>query len=125
MSQIALELPANEDAPARARQAVREAVGDALGPDDRWRAEIIVTELVSNAVVHGAGGPVSLALESGGRALRGQVADPGPGIQRPEVSHGNHLGESGRGLFLVDKLSDGWGRAKGQSRIWFEVAARA
>jgi hypothetical protein len=53
------------------------------------------------------------------------VADPGPGIHRHERSRRKHLGENGRGLFLVDLLSDGWGRAEGQSRIWFEVAARA
>jgi anti-sigma regulatory factor (Ser/Thr protein kinase) len=120
-----MDLPANEDAPARARQAVREAAGDALSPDDRWRAELIVTELVTNAVEHGPGGPVSLALDTGGNGVRGQVADPGPGIQRQQLVARRPIDEGGRGLFLVDALSDGWGLSEHQSRVWFEVAARA
>jgi anti-sigma regulatory factor (Ser/Thr protein kinase) len=123
--QIALDLPANEDAPARARQAVRDAAGDAMSAVDRWRAEVIVTELVTNAVEHGPGGPVSLALDTGGSGVRGQVSDPGPGIRRQQLVRGQVVDESGRGLFLVDALSDGWGLSEHQSRVWFEVTARA
>jgi anti-sigma regulatory factor (Ser/Thr protein kinase) len=124
MPQIALELPANSDAPARARQAVREAAAS-FPEDDRWRAEVIVTELVSNAVLHGPGGPVEVALDWGGNGFRGQVADPGPGIRRGELVPRRAVDEGGRGLFLVDALSDGWGLSDDRSRVWFEVAARA
>ena len=93
--------------------------------DDRWRAELIVTELVSNAVIHGPGGPVELALDWGGNAVRGQVADPGPGIRRGQLVPRRPIDEGGRGLFLVDALSDGWGLSDDSSRVWFEVAARA
>src|SRR3954470_12105314 len=122
MPQIALELPANEGAAARARAALRDVAGS-LGPDDRWRAELIVTELVTNAVVHGPGGPVELALESGGDGVRGQVADAGGGIAA--VEPGREADEGGRGLDLVRKLADGFGVARGESRVWFEVVARA
>jgi anti-sigma regulatory factor (Ser/Thr protein kinase) len=125
MAQIWVDLPANEDAPARARQAVREATVDAMSPDDRWRAELIVTELVTNAVEHGPGGPVSLALDTGGHGVRGQVADPGPGIRRHELAAQRPGDEGGRGLFLVDALSDEWGLSEDQSWVWFEVTARA
>ena len=125
MGQIWLDLPANEDAPALARQAVREATGDEMSPDDRWRAEVIVTELVTNAVEHGPGGPVSLELDTGGHGVRGQVADPGPGIRRHQLVARRPADEGGRGLFLVDALSDGWGLSEDQSRVWFEVASRA
>jgi anti-sigma regulatory factor (Ser/Thr protein kinase) len=123
--QIALELPATEDAPARARQLVREAAPQELPRDDRWRAELIVTELVTNAVRHGPGGPVQLALEGGGSAIRGQVADPGPGIRKQELVSRRAIDEGGRGLFLVDALSDSWGLSDDQSRVWFEVSAQA
>jgi anti-sigma regulatory factor (Ser/Thr protein kinase) len=125
MSQIGLELPANQDAPARARQAVREITGGAFPDDDRWRAELIVTELVTNAVLHGPGGPVVLVLDFGGDGVRGQVADPGPGIRRQQLVRRRATEEGGRGLFLVDALSDGWGLSEDQSRVWFEIAARA
>ena|SRR5258705_2496562 len=125
MSHIGLELPANEEAPARARQAVRDVAGTALPDDDRWRVELIVTELVTNAVVHGPGGPVWLVLDAGGSGVRGQVADPGPGIGRQQLVRRRATDEGGRGLFLVDALSDGWGLSEDQSRVWFEISARA
>jgi anti-sigma regulatory factor (Ser/Thr protein kinase) len=122
MPHLVLELPANADAPARARAAVRD-VAATLAQDDVWRAQLIVTELVTNAVKHGPGGPVQLDLEAGGDGVRGHVADPGPGIRRSRTRVDG--GEGGRGLDLVDRLSDGWGLAKDRSRVWFEVAARA
>jgi anti-sigma regulatory factor (Ser/Thr protein kinase) len=93
--------------------------------DDRWRAEMIVTELVSNAVRHGPGGPVEIAIQAGGSGMRGEVADPGPGIHHYELHRRRATEEGGRGLFLVDALSDSWGLSADSSRVWFEVAARA
>ncbi|MFL5895951.1 MAG: ATP-binding protein [Thermoleophilaceae bacterium] len=121
MPQIALELPANEDAPARAREALRE-ISAGFDDEDVWRAEVIVTELVTNAVIHGAGGPVRLALDCGGNGLRGQVTDPGPGIHRRRATQPVRE-TGGRGLFLVGRLADGWGSAPDDSRVWFEVAS--
>jgi serine/threonine-protein kinase RsbW len=86
---------------------------------------MIVTELVSNAVRHGPGGPVELAIEAGGKGVRGEVADPGPGIDRGDLERRRATEEGGRGLFLVDALSDAWGLAHDRSSVWFEVAARA
>jgi anti-sigma regulatory factor (Ser/Thr protein kinase) len=99
-------------------------VTGALGAEDRWRAEMIVTELVTNAVLHGPGGPVDLAIDCGGSGVRGRVADQGPGIMRRR-ERAPRRDEGGRGLLLVAALSDGWGTTEGVSRVWFEVAARA
>lgn len=96
-----------------------------MDADDRWRAEMIVTELVTNAVRHGPGGPVRLALQVGGSGLRGEVADPGPGIHRFDLDKRRATEEGGRGLFLVDALSDSWGLSSDSSRVWFEIGARA
>jgi anti-sigma regulatory factor (Ser/Thr protein kinase) len=96
-----------------------------VNEDDRWRAEMIVTELVSNAVRHGPGGPVELAIESGGYGMRGEVADPGPGIQHQKLARRRATEEGGRGLFLVDALSDSWGLSADSSRVWFEISIHA
>ena len=124
MASISLELPATPHAPARAREVVREAAGT-IPADDRWRIEMIVTELVTNAIRHGPGGPVELAIESGGQGVRGEVADPGPGIKHQSLDRRRATEEGGRGLFLVDALSDSWGLSADASRVWFEVAAQA
>jgi anti-sigma regulatory factor (Ser/Thr protein kinase) len=101
---------------------VREAAAHCdIDADERWRAEMIVTELVTNAVRHGPGGPVELAIHAGGSGVRGEVSDPGPGIDRYELDRRKATEEGGRGLFLVDALSDSWGLTDGRSRVWFEV----
>lgn len=126
MGSVSLELPASANSAARARAAVREAAAStAVAADDCWRAEMIVTELVTNAVRHGPGGPVELAIEAGGRGLRGEVRDPGAGITRDRLMRRRATEEGGRGLFLVDALSDSWGLADDRSRVWFEVSAQA
>jgi anti-sigma regulatory factor (Ser/Thr protein kinase) len=126
VASVSLELPATLHAPARAREAVRQAAEQSgVRGDDRWRAEMIVTELVTNAVRHGPGGPVVLAIEVGGSGMRGEVADPGPGIHHYDLDRRRATEEGGRGLFLVDALSDSWGLSGDRSRVWFEVAARA
>ena len=86
---------------------------------------MIITELVTNAVRYGPGGPVEVALDAGGHGIRGEVADPGPGIRRVQLMKQWATEEGGRGLFLVDALSDAWGLSGDGSRVWFEVAARA
>jgi len=86
---------------------------------------MIVTELVTNAVKHGPGGPVEVALDAGGDGLRGEVADPGSGIRKHKLARRRATEEGGRGLFLVDALSDSWGLSADHSRIWFEVTAQA
>jgi anti-sigma regulatory factor (Ser/Thr protein kinase) len=123
MPKLALELPADKDAPARARDALRRLTGG-LGEDDRWRAAVIVSELVSNAVLHGPGSPVEIAFDCGGSGVRVTVSDPGPGIERVRA-RAQPLAEGGRGLFLLDQLADGWGFVEDRSRVWFEVTATA
>lgn len=126
MPSISLELPATPHAPTTAREALRQVAAECgVDRDQCWRAELIVTELVTNAVRHGPGGPVELAIETGGSGVRGEVRDPGPGIRHHELVRRRATEEGGRGLFLVDALSDSWGLSDDHSRVWFEVAARA
>ncbi|MCU1365127.1 MAG: ATP-binding protein [Ilumatobacteraceae bacterium] len=86
------------------------------------RAQLLVSELISNAVLHGAG-PVRLMLAEveGGRSVRIEVCNRGSGQPRMRVAHPDDL--SGRGLQLVDQLSRGWGSSNvdGETSVWFEV----
>ena len=126
MDCFSIELPATKYAPGRARAAVREAAQKAaVHDDDRWRAEMIITELVTNAVRHGPGGPVEVAVKAGGAGVRGEVADPGTGFRRHDAVTQRTNAEGGRGLYLVDVLSDSWGLCADRSRVWFEVSAQA
>lgn len=102
-----LDLDADTSAPGRARDCVREML-PAL--DDTTLDDILlaVSELVTNAVKHGAA-PVRLTIEAEEGLVRLQVHDAGdadavPAPSRPTVTAG-----SGRGLMLVAAVSSSWG----------------
>ncbi|WP_205695959.1 ATP-binding protein [Conexibacter sp. SYSU D00693] len=92
------------------------------------RSELLVTELVGNAVHHAGladGDRIEVAVEErpdAGR-LHVEVSDPGPGFD-PESPADHQDGELHLGLQLLERLSDAWGvrRAEGRTRVWFELA---
>src|SRR5277367_1265207 len=69
-------------------------------------AEVIVSELVTNAI-RASGQPVTLRLRAGRQTLLIEVHDAVPGIPEPAP----HLpdAESGHGLEIVAALSERWG----------------
>jgi len=80
----------------------------------------VISELVANAVEHGAG-PITLTLWLTEGRIRGEVADAGTGAP-PAPVESSEDSERGRGLTLVDALSERWGAAETASRVWFETA---
>jgi len=114
----ALVLPRDVHAPALARREV-----GALGLDSRLHADasLLVSELVTNSVLHGAGEAVRVRLETddlGG--LRCEVLDDGAGFLPTPPAVRRDAG--GWGLQLVDRLADRWGVADGSTHVWFELA---
>ena len=78
---------------------------------------LVANELVANAIVHAHSAPV-LSLEGAGPDLLLRVADEAPDLP---VARRSALGdEGGRGLILVEALSDCWGvDASGSGKcIW-------
>ncbi|MCU1395880.1 MAG: ATP-binding protein [Ilumatobacteraceae bacterium] len=115
------------EAPRTARRFVTsQLVAWEIGRDAVERAELLVSELVSNAVLYGSG-PIRLELTEvdRGRRVRIEVCDRGAG--QPRMRHAAPEDLSGRGLQLVDELSRGWGSATidGETSVWFEVQADA
>jgi len=83
---------------------------------------LLVSELVSNAVLH-ADTPVAVRLVESGPRLRVEVSDGSPAS--PRMRHFSLDSATGRGLQLVDSLASDWGvepRDEGK-RVWFEVTA--
>ena len=105
---------------------VRHWLEDLL-PDCAARAEVILlaSELCTNAVVHSrsgeAGGQFSVDIDWAPALARVVVGDQGsakaPSIA-PRSGDAVPLGESGRGLLLVDHLADDWGTASRPNRRW-------
>lgn len=109
-------------AAARSRQVVRDAITDGLFAhrvDDACGA---VTELVTNAVLHGRE-PLELVLDLSAERLRVEVRDTNP--VSPTFTMLDPTAVTGRGLLLVSALCDHWGiepEADGKS-VWFELVS--
>jgi anti-sigma regulatory factor (Ser/Thr protein kinase) len=111
-------------AAADARRATRLWFGEGLFPGKRLDdLLIVVSELVSNAVIH-ARTRLRLVIRYDGRRVLTEVFDGDPRL--PVLP--DHPGDvGGRGLLLVDRLSLRWGsEAVGiGKRVWAELATRA
>jgi anti-sigma regulatory factor (Ser/Thr protein kinase) len=86
-------------------------------------AMLVVSELVTNALVHGEE-EIELRLERDGDTLRGQVIDGGGGFEAEVRERGMHE-VGGRGLLVVGAVTDRWGVFEGSSHVWFEMHARS
>ncbi|RPK36549.1 Histidine kinase-, DNA gyrase B-, and HSP90-like ATPase [Streptomyces sp. ADI91-18] len=106
------------------RRALRELMRHRCRPDTADAAELLITELVTNALVHteqGAEVSASLAADR----LRVEVRDYANRRPRPYVPTADD-GTHGRGLVLVQALADAWGvdapAPGGGKVVWFELA---
>lgn len=115
-------LPSDLTAAFHARRHV-EAACVGMPPDTVDVARLLVTELVSNAVLHGAG-RVVLAVARDRQGLRVEVSDESPEL--PVVADSHHLMEHGAGLRMVAALASSWGTearedAQPGKRVWFAL----
>lgn len=115
-------LPDNARAAALARAFLRAAACETHHARVVDEAELLVSELVTNAVRHGAP-PITMRVEcDGSKGLRVSVTDNNP--EPAQVRHAGPLDESGRGLRLVDVISDAWGvepRTDAGKDVWFRL----
>jgi anti-sigma regulatory factor (Ser/Thr protein kinase) len=114
-------LAASHRAPAEARLKVAE-VCNGWSTELVDCARVLVTELVTNAVMHGIG-DIGLRITNDGEVLRVEVGDGSPTPARfgPPLRLAD---ESGRGLYIVADLADSWGQHRseiGGKTVWFEL----
>ena len=112
-------------APAEARRRVRDAIRSWQVPVDLDAALLLTSELVTNAIRHEAGQgaqPVVLAIASSRGRLRVDVHDTSRSL--PAVAEVPADAETGRGLLLVETLSDEWGfyRTPAGKAVYFTLA---
>ncbi|MEZ0110352.1 anti-sigma regulatory factor (Ser/Thr protein kinase) [Catenulispora sp. EB89] len=119
----AIQLAPVPGAPGRAREFLTRFVGaegaEQYGEDGR----LVISELVTNAVQHGAGTEMSVDLELTGAGLEVGVYDDGPG--EPRITPAARRETGGRGLVVVARIAQEWGvqfAERGGKRVWCLLA---
>ncbi|MGE5289180.1 MAG: ATP-binding protein [Micromonosporaceae bacterium] len=102
-----ISLTAGPAAAAAARRQVRAAVYAWDVPVDPHTAVLLTSELVTNAITHGAGGTVLLVITCTCGHLRVDVHDTSCSAPVPVDAPADV--EAGRGLMLIASLSADWG----------------
>lgn len=111
-------LPGEPQSIGRARHAVLTTCA-AWGIEDNAAAELVVSELAANAVMHGWG-RVNLRLEDTGDGLRIEVADSNPAPPMALQGYQDRVG--GFGLHIIDRLADwGWRRSGEGKVVWAKI----
>jgi hypothetical protein len=107
---------------AEARSQVREAVRAWKIPVDPDIAMLLTSDLVTNAIAHGDGATVTLAIRCSRGHLRVDVYDSAR--SRPAAVDQPVDAETGRGLILVATLSTEWGsfRTPAGKAVYFTLA---
>ncbi|MEU3982755.1 ATP-binding protein [Streptomyces sp. NPDC026672] len=104
------ELAAHPGSPAQARRLTRARLtGWAVCADTCDTAALVMSELVTNAIVHTASSRVVCELHDHDDVVRIAVRDEGCAPGEPHPSPTQPEEEHGRGLLLVDALCDAWG----------------
>jgi two-component sensor histidine kinase len=121
---VSLRLPRGPEAPRRARAEVVARFRDRLTAATVYDVALVVSELVTNSVIHPGPGPErELGLEVGvvGDHVLIAVSDRGAQI----IPRGGHRGSGERlGLQLVERLAGSWGVARdgvGRTQVWCEL----
>ena len=114
------ELPVSREAPAQAREFLRSATCVEHHSEVLDDAVLIVSELVTNSVLHG-GPPLVVAVDCDEDTLQVRVRDGAPSL--PTRRHATEVDESGRGLALVAEMSSDWGvdPEENGKHVWFVI----
>ncbi|MDH6519816.1 hypothetical protein M2164_006428 [Streptomyces sp. SAI-208] len=122
------ELAAHPGSPAQARRLTRARLTHwSVCEDTCDSAALVVSELVTNAIVHTASSRVVCELHDNDDLVRIAVRDEGcaPGEPHPSPQRGEE--EHGRGLLLVDSLCHAWGAHEHGPGllVWAELPRKA
>lgn len=120
--EVHIELPFVPDAVPQARSIVR-AHGASLPPLVLADAELLTSEVVSNAIMHGAP-PLLLSVALGDDHLSVEVSDGSDVVPSLVTADSEPDSVSGRGLRIVQLIATRWGidtTDRGKT-VWFRVA---
>lgn len=122
--QASIVLPGQRQSVAVGRHwVVSSAVENGVTGMANQVVELLASELLANAVLHGpAGAAIGLQVRHTEVAVRVSVSDGGD--NRPVVLHHEPTAPNGRGMAIVEAMSTRWGVEEhhdGGKTVWFEL----
>lgn len=116
---LEVELPRAQAAAHVARGALRRWCGDRVDQEVLVDAELLVSELATNALVHGDG-QITLRARLDQHRLLVELIDEGSGFERA-LRRRDCWQIGGWGLGIVDDVASRWGVHEGMTHVWFEL----
>jgi anti-sigma regulatory factor (Ser/Thr protein kinase) len=123
-------LPNGTTAPRIARKLANAALSDSAGgrshpvsADCRGDVALVVSELVTNAVLH-AKGPIEFEVTVEDDVIELRVSDHTTDLPKITFANGDQIG--GAGLRIVDRLARYWGveQRAGGKVVWCQLSLR-
>jgi PAS domain S-box-containing protein len=114
-------LPPEATSAGQARRLLRDALSGLESEDSVDAAQMAVSEIVTNALVH-AGTPMRFRVLLGTSGVRVELGDGSPHL--PHQRDYSEVASTGRGLHVVGEVVDRWGAfpSGGGKVVWFEIA---
>ena len=120
--ELSVDVPRGTHAATVARKLAQTRFAGHLPAQQLDDLLVVVSELTSNAVLHGAG-EIRLRVSVEDGCVYGEVIDEGTGfVQDVHVRGIDDVG--GKGLVIVAALAEQWGIHEGSSHVWFELTPR-
>lgn len=125
-SVLEIELEQNREAPSLARAAISGfSENRDLDAATLATLTLLVSELVTNAVIHPdvePPGGIRLTARIAGGSIRVEVTDEGSGFTPQPRDPGKS--DRGYGLYLLEQQASAWGVERhGGNTVWFELSA--
>jgi anti-sigma regulatory factor (Ser/Thr protein kinase) len=119
-SEVRADFPPEAASAARARRFVDATLRSWACDPLLDIATLLVSELVSNAVLH-AGTVIHVVIRMNGELVRVEVHDAN--ARNPIRKHYSSLATTGRGLLLVERMAHDWGveHDTDGKHVWFEL----
>jgi anti-sigma regulatory factor (Ser/Thr protein kinase) len=116
------EFPCRRESVSAARRFARAALRD-QSSETLDAVELMISELATNCVQH-AHSNFEIAIETSRRQIRVEARDSGGG--RPAPRSPGPTEPTGRGLRIVEAMSESWGVSPASSGkvVWFTIARR-
>jgi anti-sigma regulatory factor (Ser/Thr protein kinase) len=122
---LSLSLPQRPEAAGAARKALAALNGDLhlISSERLGDAQLLVTELVTNAVRASTTDAVQLCVQATDDTLRVEVANSGGDFDPATLPMPTSLRAGGWGLRIVDVVAKRWGveRTEAGVNVWFEL----